>query len=80
MESLCSGEYVETMRDPLVSFPSPADLSARRKALRAAARQLDRAGLYIEAVANMGVLDRATQRSLNELSRDLDVLRAEINQ
>lgn len=67
------------MRDPLVSFPSPDDLSARRGALRTAIRQLDRAGLYLEAVANMGVLDHAPQRSLHELRRDLEWLRSHID-
>ena len=78
MESLRGDAYVEVMRDALVNFPTPDDLSARPDALRAAARQLDRAALYLEAVENMGVIDRRTQRSLNELRGDLNALRAHL--
>ena len=66
------------MREPVVDFPSPEDRFERRDALRIAARQIQRADLYLEAVANMGVLDRASERSLNEIRNGLLVLIASL--
>ena len=42
--------------------------------MRAAIRQLDRAELYLAAVAHMDLDDREAKRVLNQLRRDVDSL------
>jgi hypothetical protein len=64
-------------------MPAQRTSSERRKVLRAAIRQLDRAELYVAAVAFMQIDDRAAQRevarvrsALSDLKRYLGELRA----
>ena len=46
-------------------------MNERRRVLRAAMRQLERADLYLAAVAYMDIGDREAQRALNKVRGDL---------
>lgn len=48
--------------------------------LRTASRQLDRADLYLAAVAYMELGDRDAARALNQLRRDLESLRNHLSE
>jgi hypothetical protein len=66
---------VELMRSAILQLPDQRTTSEQRQVLRAAIRQLDRAELYLAAVAYMDLGDRAAQRALNQLRTDLDALK-----
>lgn len=63
------------MRSAILQLPSRRTSNERRQVLRAAMRQLDRAELYLAAVAYMDIDDRPAQRSVRELRSDLESLR-----
>jgi hypothetical protein len=63
------------MRSAILQLPSRRNSNERRQVLRAAIRQLDRAEIYLAAVAYMEIDDRAAQRSVGRLRADLESLK-----
>jgi hypothetical protein len=63
------------MRSAVLQLPSRRNANERRQVLRAAIRQLDRAEIYLAAVAYMDIDDRAAQRSVRQLRSDLNSLK-----
>jgi hypothetical protein len=59
------------MRNAILQLPESRTVNERRKVLRAAMRQLERADLYLAAVAYMDIGDREAQRALNKVRGDL---------
>ncbi len=59
------------MRNAILQLPEARTGNERRQVLRAAIRQLERADLYLAAVAYMEIGDREAQRALNQLRTDL---------
>jgi acyl-CoA reductase-like NAD-dependent aldehyde dehydrogenase len=59
----------------MLQLPETRTAKERRHVLRAAARQLERADLYLAAVAYMELDDREAGRSLNQIRTDLESLR-----
>ena len=62
------------MRNAIIQLPETRSAKERRFVLRAAIRQLDRAEIYLAAVAYMELDDREAKRVVNQLRRDLDSL------
>jgi hypothetical protein len=62
------------MRTAILQLPSHRTEKERRQVLRAAIRQLDRAELYLAAVAYMEIDDRAAQREVGRLRSDIESL------
>ena len=63
------------MRAAIVRLPDSRTANQRRQVLAAAIRQLDRADLYMTAVACMQIDDRDAQRAINKLRTDAASLR-----
>jgi acyl-CoA reductase-like NAD-dependent aldehyde dehydrogenase len=63
------------VRSAIVQLPDTRTPSQRRQVLRAAVRQLERAEIYLAAVAYMDLDDRQAQRAVSRLRADLDSLR-----
>ncbi len=63
------------MRSAILQLPSRRTSNERRQVLRAAIRQLDRAEIYLAAVAYLDIDDRAAQRSVGRLRADLESLK-----
>jgi hypothetical protein len=63
------------MRSAILQLPSRRNSNERRQVLRAAIRQLDRAEIYLAAVAYMDIDDRPSQRSVGRLRADLESLK-----
>ncbi len=63
------------MRSEIVSMPQPGGRNEEGHVLRAANRQLERAEVYLAAVAHMELDDREAMSSLNRLRTDLYSLR-----
>lgn len=63
------------MRNAILQLPDRRTTNEQRQVLRAAIRQLDRAEIYLAAVAYMELGDRAAQRALTQLRSDLDALK-----
>jgi hypothetical protein len=63
------------VRSAILQLPEARTANERRKVLRAAIRQLERADLYLAAVAYMELGDREAQRALNQARIDLARLR-----
>jgi acyl-CoA reductase-like NAD-dependent aldehyde dehydrogenase len=63
------------MRNAILQLPDHRTAGERRQVLRAAIRQLERAELYLAAVAYMELEGRETQRAVNKLRSDVDTLR-----
>ncbi len=63
------------VRSALLQIPNARTPHERRQVLRAAIRQLERAEIYLAAVAYMDINDREAQRALNQLRTDADSLR-----
>jgi hypothetical protein len=59
------------MRNAILQLPEARTANERRKVLRAAIRQLERADLYLTAVAYMELGDREAERALNQVRADL---------
>jgi hypothetical protein len=63
------------MRNAILQLPSTRTAKEQRLVLRAAMRQLERADIYLAAVAYMDLDDREANRALNQLRTDLESLR-----
>jgi acyl-CoA reductase-like NAD-dependent aldehyde dehydrogenase len=63
------------MRSAVMQMPGERTPNERRQVLRAASRQLERAELYLAAVAFMELDDREAQRAVAGLRTDLESLR-----
>ena len=63
------------MRNAILQLPEQRTTNEQRQVLRAATRQLDRAEIYLAAVAYMQLDDRAAQRSIRQLRADVDGLK-----
>ena len=63
------------MRSAIAQLPNTRTASEQRLVLRSAIRQLERADLYLAAVAAMEVDDREGRRALNQVRTDLESLR-----
>ena len=63
------------MRSAILQIPSHRNSNERRQVLRAAIRQLDRAEIYLAAVAYMDIDDRPAERSVRQLRSDLESLK-----
>ncbi len=66
------------MRSAILQLPFRRNANERRQVLRAAIRQLDRAEIYLAAVAYMDIDDRAAQRSVRQLRSDLNSLKGHL--
>jgi hypothetical protein len=63
------------MRNAVMQLPEARTPNERRRVLRAASRQLERAELYMAAVAFMELDDREADRAIGRLRTDLESLR-----
>ncbi len=63
------------MRNAILQLPARRTSNEQRQVLRAAIRQLDRAEIYLAAVAHMQLDDRAAERTLRQLRTDVDALK-----
>ncbi len=63
------------MRNAILQLPETRTDNERRHVLRAAIRQLDRAEIYVAAVAFMGIDDREVERAVDHLRTDVESLR-----
>lgn len=63
------------MRNAILQLPETRSAGEQRHVLRAAMRQLERAEIYLAAVAYMDLDDRQAERSLNQLRADVESLR-----
>jgi len=63
------------MRNAIVQMPDTRTANERRHVLRAAIRQLERAEIYLAAVAYMELDDREAQRAVTKLRTDVESLR-----
>jgi hypothetical protein len=63
------------MRNAVLQLPKSRNANEQRQVLRAAIRQLERADLYLAAVAYMELDDREAERALNQLRAALESLR-----
>lgn len=59
------------MRSAILQLPETRTAKERRLVLRAAIRQLERAEVYLAAVAYMELDDREAQRAVNQLRTDV---------
>ncbi|HEV2033310.1 MAG TPA: hypothetical protein VGU71_03795 [Candidatus Dormibacteraeota bacterium] len=62
------------MRNAILQVPEPRTAKERLVVLRAAIRQLERAGICLAAVAYMEPDDREAKRAVRHLRTDLDSL------
>ena len=58
------------MRSAVLQLATARTANERRKVLRAAIRQLERAELYFDAVEFMDIDDREAERALHQLKSD----------
>ncbi len=63
------------MRSAILQLPSQRTANERRRVFRAAIRQLDRAEMYLAAVAYMDLDDRPAQRAVGRLRADIENLK-----
>jgi hypothetical protein len=68
------------MRNAILQLPSTRTATEQRLVLRAAMRQLERAEIYLAAVAYMELDDREGERALNQLRTDLESLRRHLGE
>ena len=68
------------MRNAILQLPETRTANERRQVLRAAIRQLERAEIYLAAVAYMELDDRDAQRALNQLRTDVESLRRHLGE
>jgi acyl-CoA reductase-like NAD-dependent aldehyde dehydrogenase len=68
------------MRNAIVKLPEQRSLGERRQVLRAAVRQLERAEIYLAAVACMDIGDPPAQRAMAQLRAELDGLRKHLTE
>jgi hypothetical protein len=67
------------VRNAILQLPEQRTTSEQRKVLRAAMRQLDRAEIYLAAVAYMRLDDRSTARSVRQLRADVEGLKRHLS-
>lgn len=63
------------MRAAVLQLPSARTVSESRQVLRAAIRQLERAGIYFDAVGAMELQDFEARRTLDRLRSETEALR-----
>lgn len=63
------------MRSAILQLPDSRTAAERRQVLRSAVRQLERAEIYVAAVAYMELDDRESQRAVTRLRTDIETLR-----
>jgi hypothetical protein len=63
------------MRNAILQLPARRTSNEQRQVLRAAIRQVDRAEIYLAAVAYMQLDDIAARRAIRQLRTDVDVLK-----
>ena len=63
------------MRSAIVKLPDQRSSNQQRSVLRTAIRQLERADIYMAAVASMEIGDWAAQRAIRQLRDDLESVR-----
>jgi hypothetical protein len=68
------------MRNAILQLPESRTANQRRNVLRAAIRQLERAEIYLAAVAYMELDDRASQRAVQKLRGDVYDLRRHLGE
>jgi hypothetical protein len=68
------------MRNAILHLPATRTANERRQVLRAAIRQLDRAEIYLAAVAYMALDDKDTDRAVNQLRTDVGNLRRHLGE
>lgn len=68
------------MRNAILQLPDSRTANERRQVLRAAIRQLERAEIYVAAVAYMELDDRAAQRAVNQLRSDVESLKRHLTE
>ena len=68
------------MRNAIVQLPEHRTTGERRQVLRAAIRQVERAEIYLSAVAHMDLDDRAAERIVRQLRAELDTLRRHLGE
>jgi len=68
------------MRNAILQVPETRTANERRQVLRAAIRQLDRAEIYLAAVAYMSLDDRGAQQAVSQLRTDVESLRRHLGQ
>ena len=68
------------MRNAILQVPETRTANERRQVLRAAIRQLDRAEIYLAAVAYMSLDDRGAQQAVSQLRTDVENLRRHLGQ
>ena len=67
------------MRNAIVRLPDQRSTGQQRTVLRAAIRQLERADLYLGAVAALEIGDWPAERSVRQLRDDLGSLRRHLS-
>ena len=67
------------MRNAILHLPETRTASEQRQVLRAAIRQLERAEVYLAAIAYMDLDDREAQRAVNQLRADVESLRRHLS-
>lgn len=67
------------MRNAIVQLPAQRTSGEQRLVLRAAIRQLERAEIYLAAVAFMDIGDREADRAVSQLRTDLESLRRHLS-
>jgi hypothetical protein len=68
------------MRNAILQMPEHRNAPEQRRALRAAIRQLERAEIYLAAVAYMDLGDHEANRATARLRTDLESLRRYISE
>lgn len=68
------------MRSAILQLPETRTVNERRQVLRAAIRQLERAEIYLAAVAYMELDDREAHRAINRLRTDVESLRRHLGE
>jgi lysylphosphatidylglycerol synthetase-like protein (DUF2156 family) len=67
------------MRSAIVQLSAQPTSGQQRQTLRAAVRQLERAEVYLAAVAFMDIDDREAQRAISRLRADVESLRRHLD-
>ena len=68
------------MRSAVLQLPESRTAADRRQVLRAAMRQLERAEIYLAAVAYMDLDHRDARRAVNQLRTDVEALRRHLGE
>ena len=68
------------MRNAILQVPDLRSTGRQRQVLRAAIRQLERAEIYLAAVAYLELGDRAVDRAINQLRTDVESLRRHLSE